>query len=350
MNWLNPRAATSHEDSGKEELFARAALTSPSSLLQIASSCVMSCGGEFGVPGVGMGVGVGGVGGSAASQSQQAHLDDLRFLDEMDAADLQQHLPAHLRGDQQDTQSQAIHLHSMHLQPQQHRHAQHGGGGGGAYPPTSQSQSSESTFGGVESLGGDSVSAVRHRGDSQSDISASQSTDLMMGSMAGDDPLMMGDDPEADGESAATYDMTALPPHACKYCGIHTPASVVKCNTCQKWFCNAKGATGASHIINHLVRARHKEVQLHADSALGDAVLECYACGGRNVFLLGFIPAKADSVVVLLCRAPCLHSGLKDGQTHMGHGERRCAGLRMCLSLTCVLSVCVSLCAQRIGT
>jgi hypothetical protein len=39
-------------------------------------------------------------------------------------------------------------------------------------------------------------------------------------------------------------------------------------------FCNAKGATGASHIINHLVRARHKDVQLHADSALGDSVLE----------------------------------------------------------------------------
>lgn len=261
-------------------------------------------------------------GGSAASQSQQAHLDDLRFLDEMDAAELKQqqhnemqHLPAHLRADAQDTQSQALHLHSMHPQMQplspQHAQMQQHLSRDHLYPATSQSQSSESTFGGVESLGGDSLSAVRQRSDSQSDISASQNTDLMMGSMAGDDPLLMGDEAE---ESSATYDMSALPPHACKYCGIHTPASVVKCNTCSKWFCNAKGATGASHIINHLVRARHKEVQLHADSALGDAVLECYACGGRNVFLLGFIPAKADSVVVLLCRAPCLHSGLKDGQ------------------------------------
>lgn len=57
-----------------------------------------------------------------------------------------------------------------------------------------------------------------------------------------------------------------------------------------------------SHIINHLVRARHKEVALHRDGPLGDTVLECYNCGCRNVFLLGFIPAKADSVVVLLCR------------------------------------------------
>ena len=30
-----------------------------------------------------------------------------------------------------------------------------------------------------------------------------------------------------------------------------------------------------------------------------------FNCGARNVFLLGFIPAKAESVVVLLCREPC---------------------------------------------
>ena len=57
-----------------------------------------------------------------------------------------------------------------------------------------------------------------------------------------------------------------------------------------------------SHIINHLVRAKHKEVTLHKDGPLGDTTLECYNCGCRNVFLLGFIPAKADSVVILLCR------------------------------------------------
>lgn len=54
--------------------------------------------------------------------------------------------------------------------------------------------------------------------------------------------------------------------------------------------------------MNHLVRAKCKEVTLHKDGPLGETVLECYNCGCRNVFLLGFIPAKADSVVVLLCR------------------------------------------------
>jgi regulator of nonsense transcripts 1 len=97
----------------------------------------------------------------------------------------------------------------------------------------------------------------------------------------------------------------ALPPHACRYCGIHSPASVVKCLGCQKWFCNSRGNASSSHIINHLVRAKHKEVTLHAESPLGETILECYNCGCRNVFVLGFIPAKSDTVVVLLCRQPC---------------------------------------------
>ncbi|ONK58988.1 uncharacterized protein A4U43_C08F1810 [Asparagus officinalis] len=61
------------------------------------------------------------------------------------------------------------------------------------------------------------------------------------------------------------------------------------------------------------VRAKHKEVCLHKDSPLGETILECYNCGCRNVFLLGFISAKTESVVVLLCREPCLNvNALKD--------------------------------------
>ncbi|GHJ90272.1 hypothetical protein NliqN6_6674 [Naganishia liquefaciens] len=116
-----------------------------------------------------------------------------------------------------------------------------------------------------------------------------------------------------------------LPEHACAYCGIHSEASVVKCLGCDKWFCNARiggnvpggagghGGGGASHIVNHLVRARHKEVVLHKDGPLGDTTPECYNCGSKNVFMLGFIPAKSDTVVVLLCRQPCASmTGSKD--------------------------------------
>ena len=93
---------------------------------------------------------------------------------------------------------------------------------------------------------------------------------------------------------------------------------MVRCSdkSCGKWFCNSSAGNypgGASHIIQHLVKAKHKEVALHADSQLGDSNLECYNCGCKNVFLLGFVPAKSEQVVMLLCREPCLGSGtIKD--------------------------------------
>lgn len=104
------------------------------------------------------------------------------------------------------------------------------------------------------------------------------------------------------GEPGPACTLTEFVP---RYCGIHNPSTVVRCLTCNKWFCSARGNTSSSHIVTHLVRARHKEVQLHPDSSLGDTILECYNCGTKNVFLLGFIPAKSDTVVVLLCRQPC---------------------------------------------
>lgn len=104
-----------------------------------------------------------------------------------------------------------------------------------------------------------------------------------------------------------------LPEYACVYCGISDPSCVVKCVESGKWFCNGRGNTSASHIIQHLVRSRNRTVSLHPDSPLGETLIECYNCGSRNVFLMGFIPAKHDSVVVLLCREPCLSNGaLKD--------------------------------------
>uniref|UniRef100_A0AC34QSM7 Upf1 domain-containing protein n=1 Tax=Panagrolaimus sp. JU765 TaxID=591449 RepID=A0AC34QSM7_9BILA len=101
-------------------------------------------------------------------------------------------------------------------------------------------------------------------------------------------------------------EQTNLPAHACRYCGIFEPDSVARCLICKKWFCNGKGLTTGSHIINHLVRSGHKEVALHEDCQLGETNLECYHCASRNVFLLGYIPSKADSVIVILCRTPCV--------------------------------------------
>lgn len=103
-----------------------------------------------------------------------------------------------------------------------------------------------------------------------------------------------------------------LPQHSCVYCTVHDPLCVAKCSTCSKWFCNSKKHTMASHIVNHLVKSGHKEVSLHPDSPVGDAVLECYNCGCKNIFLLGYVQSKADSVVVILCRQPCALKSPKD--------------------------------------
>ena len=179
-------------------------------------------------------------------------------------------------------------------------------------------------------LVGDSASAI-NEGDDISTLDAAESaldSEYGRGNVnGGPRRRRVGDDDETDvfddddveslashaingkGGQAVPEEEVELPPHACSYCGIHNPGSVVKCLACAKWFCSARGNTSSSHIINHLVRARHKEVQLHPSSPLGDTTLECYNCGTKNVFLLGFIPAKSDTVAVLLCRQPCASMG-----------------------------------------
>lgn len=61
-----------------------------------------------------------------------------------------------------------------------------------------------------------------------------------------------------------------------------------------------------SHILLHLVKSKHKEIVLHPESPLKDTALECYNCSGKNLFLLGFVAAKKEYFLILLCREPCL--------------------------------------------
>jgi regulator of nonsense transcripts 1 len=126
---------------------------------------------------------------------------------------------------------------------------------------------------------------------------SSPSSSKMSGITSGLQDLQFAEEDDEDQQSSRE-----LPKHSCCYCNISDASTVVMCNICKKWFCNSRGGTSGSHIIHHLVRAKHREVTLHADGPLGETQLECYSCGIKNVFLLGFVPAKADSVVVLLCR------------------------------------------------
>ena len=68
--------------------------------------------------------------------------------------------------------------------------------------------------------------------------------------------------------------------------------------------------TGAAAPSWAQVKARVRECQLHRDSPLGDTLLECYSCGGRNAFALGFVPVKSENSVVLLCRRALLRPGV----------------------------------------
>ncbi len=124
------------------------------------------------------------------------------------------------------------------------------------------------------------------------------------------------DEEEEDDDNLFTldhYDEANLPEYACRYCGIHDPACMAYCVETKKWFCNAVVGSGGSHLVHHLVRSRSHQVQLHPESPLGETVLECYNCTSKNVFMLGFVPASASSVVVLLCRV-CVETvpALKD--------------------------------------
>ncbi|KAL7675793.1 hypothetical protein ACOME3_002057 [Neoechinorhynchus agilis] len=98
---------------------------------------------------------------------------------------------------------------------------------------------------------------------------------------------------------------------SCAYCGFSDPLSLVYSEKGKRWFCNGrtKSSQTASHIINHLVRSKSKEVVLNSAGPLGDTDLECYCCGCRNVFLLGFVPAQTHKAVVILCRQPCASQG-----------------------------------------
>ena len=121
------------------------------------------------------------------------------------------------------------------------------------------------------------------------------------------------DDDEGQLYTLDHYDEANLPEYSCRYCGIYEPSCVALCVETNQWFCNAAVGSGGSHLVHHLVRSRSHQVRLHPESPLGDTVLECYNCGCKNVFLLGFVPASSSSVVVLLCRV-CVETvpALKD--------------------------------------
>ncbi|GJN32352.1 hypothetical protein PR202_gb20855 [Eleusine coracana subsp. coracana] len=71
------------------------------------------------------------------------------------------------------------------------------------------------------------------------------------------------------GEDGYDYGKGDFVEHACRYCGIHNPACVARCNvpSCRKWFCNSRGNTSGSHIVNHLIPSEQEQLRARQISA-----------------------------------------------------------------------------------
>ena len=71
-----------------------------------------------------------------------------------------------------------------------------------------------------------------------------------------------------------------------------------------------------SHIVVHLVKAKHNQILLHPSSVLSNFKIECFYCKGqvsKVVFRLGIISSKSGKGAIILCREPCLHA-FEDGE------------------------------------
>ena len=119
--------------------------------------------------------------------------------------------------------------------------------------------------------------------------------------------LLNSDDDMLSVKSEDDNEFQPLSEHACYYCLIQDSKCVVKCLTCNRWFCNSYGGGNfGSHIIFHLIKSRHRAIQMHPDNNLSDSNIECFSCNTQNVFLLGLVPSKSESTLIFLCRDPCV--------------------------------------------
>ena len=134
---------------------------------------------------------------------------------------------------------------------------------------------------------------LEEEGGSQEDITFGSSLPATRASDAATAPRQTNSEEAKSTGSESGSDVAALPelPEcACRYCGLRDPKCLVMCRVCKRWFCNGRGNMNASHIVQHLVRSKHKEIALHSESPAGDSTIECYSCGSKNVFTLGYVP------------------------------------------------------------
>lgn len=127
-------------------------------------------------------------------------------------------------------------------------------------PSSSDASSSTKSRGGT---GGNNGGGSNNGGNSGSSQAAA--VDALAAGMSGLNFEETGDD---EGFEYGKGDFAVE--HACRYCGVTNPACVVRCNvpSFRKWFCNSRGNTSGSHIVNHLVSEKWKFVRFLEDLSL----------------------------------------------------------------------------------
>ncbi|EAY17561.1 regulator of nonsense transcripts 1, putative [Trichomonas vaginalis G3] len=98
----------------------------------------------------------------------------------------------------------------------------------------------------------------------------------------------------------------------CSYCLCDIPECLVKDKAIGRWFCNGRGKALHSHIIHHLVKSRHMEIELPPQNPYSQIPMTCYLCHSTNIFRLSFVQSQKTGKYFVLCRECC-----NDPQLHL---------------------------------
>ncbi|CCD20512.1 RNA helicase (UPF2 interacting domain) Type III restriction enzyme res subunit AAA domain [Trypanosoma vivax] len=95
---------------------------------------------------------------------------------------------------------------------------------------------------------------------------------------------------------------------SCAYCAESNFETLLRCDTCDKWFCNGARAKGRAHILYHAAINRSHPFSTHPSCPITGMRLECAACESTNVFALRFFPGTSGARNLLICRY-CFDAG-----------------------------------------
>ncbi|ETO08944.1 hypothetical protein RFI_28442 [Reticulomyxa filosa] len=122
-------------------------------------------------------------------------------------------------------------------------HAKHkAGSGGGAMMETQDTLTSTQP----SQMDGEKIQMEEPQSQQEDDADVDADAEVRAAEVE-DDAQEAAEEEEEKGDKE--YDFQNLPYYACSYCGIHNPQCVVKCDMCNKWFCNSRGKTsGVSNV------------------------------------------------------------------------------------------------------